>query len=173
MAIQKVTPVKQETGADDYELLNAPAKQNEDALNARGYFVQNDTSTDTTALITRDASNNMTFVDGVGGPYTLAQLATGGGLTEPQHEDLDTLAHWLVETSWDEVLYTGNKVQNVTTWDSPAKISKIRETQITYLGNKVTQAIDIQYALGVETYRIVENFTYTGNKITAVTRTRI
>lgn len=182
MAIDKVVPVKQEssatggTPADDVEFAQEPADVNQDALEARGYYVQNDTSRDTSVFISRDASNNMTFKDGVvAGTKTLTDLlAAGSGITEPQHENLDSLTHWLVETSWDEVLYTGSKVQNVTTWDSPSKVTKIRETQVTYTGNKVTQAIDIQYdASGVELYRIQENFTYTGNKITAITRTRI
>jgi len=86
MAIDKVVPVKQESAAtggnplDDDEHGSAPANVNQDALEARGYYIQNDTLRDTQVLISRDASNNMTFTDGVvTGVKTLTDLLAGGG----------------------------------------------------------------------------------------------
>jgi hypothetical protein len=98
---------------------------------------------------------------------------TGGGITEPQHEALDTLAHDIVEDSFEEYAYSGNRVTNVTTWTDATKTTKIREEQFSYSGSRLTQSITIQYdASGVETYRVTEVITYQGNKIDDVTRTR-
>lgn len=99
---------------------------------------------------------------------------TGTGISESQHENLDTLTHWIAETGYEENTYSGNNITNTTTWTSPAKTTKVREEQLTYSGNKVQQIVSIQYnALGVETYRVTEVMTYSGNKITSITRTRV
>jgi hypothetical protein len=101
---------------------------------------------------------------------------TGGGITEPQHEALDTLAHEIVEDSFDEVTYTGTRITNVTTWTDVTKTTKVREQQISYTLGRVSQIIDIQYdAAGVETYRVTEDITYAfpfGNRVASITRTR-
>ena len=98
---------------------------------------------------------------------------TGGGISEAQHEVLDTLAHGVVEDSYEELIYSGNRVTQVIVWTSPAKTTKIREELYTYTGSKVTQTVDIQYdAAGVELYRLTEVYTYSGNKVVDITRTR-
>lgn len=181
--VDRVRPMKIEgasiggDGADDVEFGYSPTEPNEDAIDAHGYYIQSTTSSDSSTFIGRDASDNMTFTDGVvGTTYTLSDLAAGGGggLTEGQHEALDSLAHELVENSYDVVTYSGNKISNVTTWTNNSLVTKIREQQLTHSGNKVTQSIEIQYdASGVEKYRIVETYSYTGNNITAVARTKI
>lgn len=99
--------------------------------------------------------------------------AGGSGMSEAQHEALDSLTHELAEDSFEELTYSGNKVTNSTVWTSPAKTLKIRETQITYSSNKVSQAVDIQYnAAGVEVYRLTQVMTYSGKKVQTVTTTR-
>jgi len=96
-----------------------------------------------------------------------------GGISESQHEDLDTLAHDIVEDSYEELTYSGSRVTNSTVWTDSGKTTKIRETQISYSGNKITQTIDIQYdAAGVEAYRLTSVLTYSGNKIQDITTTR-
>lgn len=56
---------------------------NADAPDVRGVYIQNDTSNDTNVLVSRDASNNMTFTDPVlGSTVTLSQLATTAGLLD-------------------------------------------------------------------------------------------
>jgi hypothetical protein len=99
---------------------------------------------------------------------------TGTGITEGQHENLDTLTHWIAETGYEENTYSGSNLTNTTTWTSAAKLIKVREEQLTYSGNKVQQIVSIQYdAAGVETYRVTEVMTYSGNKITSIARTRV
>src|SRR5882757_9027062 len=65
-------------GADDVEWLNTPGNPNQDAPDVRGVYLQNDTSNDTTAVITRDASNNITLTDSIAGTWTLSQLSASG-----------------------------------------------------------------------------------------------
>ena len=94
------------------------------------------------------------------------------GITEVQHEALDRLTHDINETSFDEYIYTGNVVTNIIVWTSAAKTLKIREEQLTYSGNKVTQVVMIQYdGAGVEKERNTEAFVYSGVKVQDVTRT--
>lgn len=98
----------------------------------------------------------------------------GGGITEPTHEGLDRLTHWVNETSFDELIYTGNRLDQVITWTSAAKTLKIREDILTYSGSKVTQVVTIQYdGAGVEKERNTEVFSYTGNRLDDVTRTHV
>jgi hypothetical protein len=53
--------------------------------------------------------------------------ATGGGLSEAQHEDLDTLMHAVAEDSHQQITRTSGKVQNVTWWTDSGETTKIRE----------------------------------------------
>lgn len=104
-------------------------------------------------------------------------ISSSGGITEPEHEDLDTIAHNIVETSFDEVTYDSiGRPTNYTIYTDVTKTTKIRECILTYTGSRVTQFDEIQYnAAGTETYRIVEVPTYDGatTRILSITRTRI
>ncbi len=107
----------------------------------------------------------------VGG--VVVSLITGSGITEAQHRDLDTLVHEIDETSYDEVVYSGNNITQYIVWTSAAKTLKIREDLMTYSGSKVTQVISKQYdGTGTLKAQFTEVYTYSGNKITSVTRTR-
>lgn len=98
---------------------------------------------------------------------------SGGGLTETAHELLDRLTHEINESSYDEVVYSGNKVTGYIVWTSAAKTTKVREEQYTYSGRKVSQLVTIQYdGSGVEKERLTEVYAYSGNKVTSITRTK-
>jgi hypothetical protein len=97
----------------------------------------------------------------------------GSGITEGQHEALDTLVHDIDETSYEEYAYSGSKVTNLTVWATAAKLLKIREEQYTYAGSKVSQVVTIQYdGTGAVKMTMTENYTYSGGKVTSVTRTK-
>lgn len=80
--MDRVRPIKIESPAiggtqEDNEY--TPADENEDALEARGYYIQDDTTTDETTLIARTGSN-MTFKDGNNPTeVTLTDLLESGG----------------------------------------------------------------------------------------------
>lgn len=100
--------------------------------------------------------------------------SAGGGISEAQHRVVDQLVHEIAETSYDEVVYTGNRVDAIITWTSAAKLTKIREELYTYTGNKVTTIVTKQYnALGVlivgET--MTEVIAYSGSQVIDITRT--
>ena len=106
------------------------------------------------------------------GTFNLRQGAASYNSTV--HRAEDQLVHEIAETSFDEPIYTGNRVDQLITWTSPAKITKIREELYTYTGNKITQILTKQYdALGViivgET--MTEIIAYTGNQVLSITRT--
>ena len=79
--VDRVYPLKLETLDDGSQTDIWPNElnPNEDAVSVRGVFVQNDTSDDTAAFMSRDALDNMTFVDGVTAEKTLAELAVDYG----------------------------------------------------------------------------------------------
>jgi len=90
-------------------------------------------------------------VDGSG----LFNLRSGSGLTEAAHELLDTLAHDVVESCYEEATRVDGRVSAITYWDSASKTTKIRELAFTRSGGRVTQVDAIQYdAAGVESYRM-------------------
>lgn len=98
----------------------------------------------------------------------------GGGISEAEHEKLDTLVHDIDESSYDEVTYgSGNRVSTYIVWETAAKLKKIREEQYTYSGNNVSQSVTIQYdGTGAVKMTMTEVYTYSGNKVTSVTRTQ-
>jgi len=98
----------------------------------------------------------------------------GSGITESQHEALDTLVHEIDESSYDEVTYgSGNRVSTYIVWETAAKLKKIREEQYTYSGNNVSQSVTIQYdGTGAVKMTMTEVYAYSGNKVTSVTRTK-
>lgn len=100
--------------------------------------------------------------------------SAGSGITEAQHEALDTLTHEIDETSFDEVTYVGSNPSTYIVWTDNTKVTKIREDQYTYTGSRVTQVVTIQYdALGVENMRTTEVYTYIGGKISTIDRTKV
>jgi len=73
-------------GGQDDEPLPCEIDVNEDGLDARAYFLQNDTSSDSDVLVSRDASDNMIFQDKVvSGVKTLADLVAGGTAFDPDN----------------------------------------------------------------------------------------
>jgi hypothetical protein len=147
MPIEKVSPIKQETGGDDVDYLNTPADPNEDALNVRGLYIQADTGNDTSVVLSRDNLGNMTFQDPNAGVYTLSALSAGGsGITATQHKTLRQLIHLAEEGgpfegfasgAYQETLPSSSPFPtSIIWWTSAAKTSKIVEETVTYNSNK-------------------------------------
>jgi hypothetical protein len=178
MAEERVRPLKIESidrGGGEEDEFPTSLDPQEDVVDAHGLAIQNSTSDDEDVMITRDASNNMVFQDGVvSGSKTLTQLLAGGaGLDENAHRQLDQLAHMLDENYYEEYTYSGNKVTNVTAWTDSGKILKVRESQMSYTGNRLTGITEIQYdASGTETERLTSSVIYSGNKIQNITVVR-
>jgi hypothetical protein len=57
--------------------------------------------------------------------------ATGSGLSEAQHETLDTLTHSIAEDSHQQITRTSGKTQNVTWYTDSGETVKIREMVLT------------------------------------------
>jgi hypothetical protein len=109
----------------------------------------------------------------VAAQWQQASGSGGGGISEVEHEALDTLVHEIDETSYEEYTYSGGNVTNFTIWASVAKIKKIREEQYTYASNKVSQVVTIQYDdVGVAKMTMTETYTYTGNRVSSVSRVK-
>lgn len=83
MAFDRVRTLKIEkpsTGGTQTDVYPTGVDPNEDALDVRGVALQNDSSDDEVAVISRDASNNMTFKDGANATeVTLTDLLSGEG----------------------------------------------------------------------------------------------
>ena len=170
------------TGGDDADMSGVlgamgPLDPHEDAPYVQGLFIVSPTpgdGLDKLVYVSRDASGNMTFKDIVDGTErTLSDLlaGVGGGISEAQHEALDTLNHNIVETSYEEYVYTGNRVDDIIIWTNNTKTTKIREINFTYSGSLVTTIVTKQYDGGgtlVDT--ITETLNYTGNKLDDIDR---
>jgi len=97
----------------------------------------------------------------------------GTGLSEGEHENLDTLVHEIDETSYDEITYVGGMVSSYIVWTSAAKELKVREETYTYVSGKVSQVVTKQYDdLGVVKMTMTENYTYSGSRVLTVTRVK-
>jgi hypothetical protein len=96
-----------------------------------------------------------------------------GGLSEADHELLDTLAHDIVENSFEEIVRVNRQPVNITIYTDATKTTKIRETQLTYTSRQPTEVVTIQYnASGLEVYRLTEVITYVARQVSTIERTR-
>jgi hypothetical protein len=101
-----------------------------------------------------------------------------GTFSEPQHESLHTLTHFIASSSYEQVTYSGTprRISSVVTWDSSAKVRKVRESRYTYVGNRVTTLIDVQYdTTGSLKYALTESISYADPYsfyVSSITRTR-
>ena len=171
--VDRVQPLVWESttkGGSSDEPFHKEIDPNEDAIETRGVYIQNDSSTDETVEVSRDASNNLIFKDGVVvGTKTLTDLLSASGITESEHEDLDTLTHMLAEDCYTEYTYSGSKVTNIDVWDSVSKTTKIRDEAYTYTGNKVNTLTSKQYdGTGSLLKTLTYTYSYSGSKISSV-----
>ena len=97
----------------------------------------------------------------------------GSGITEAQHEVLDTLTHWLNETNWQEIIRSGGKVTQAIHWTDSGKTLKIREVLVTRSAGKVSQIDLIQYdGTGTEKQRLTGVITWSGGKVASIQWTK-
>jgi len=141
--VQAVKWERPSTGGTETDTVPTEIDTNEDSLDARGLYIQNDTSADDTVLVSRDSSNNMTFKDGVvSGVKTLTELVAGsGGLTEGAHKILRQLIHFIddgpaegfASGAYREMAGTVFPT-SIIWWESSSKSKKIVEKNITWTG---------------------------------------
>ena len=143
--VDRIKPLKLESsdsGGTEDDTFPTSADANEDYIDTRGISLQNDSSDDETVAVSRDASNNLTFKDGVvSGTKTLTELlAAGSGVSEETHKALRQLIHFIndgpaegfVSGAYKEILPAGNPFPTSRIWyESSAKAQKIVEKIIT------------------------------------------
>lgn len=96
---------------------------------------------------------------------------SGGGLTENQHENLDTLVHIIAETHYEEITRTGGLVTSVILWETNAKLKKIREELYTYTLGKVDTITVKQYngsGVLITNQTLTGTVTRTGGNVTSI-----
>jgi hypothetical protein len=154
---------------------------NEDGLDARSLFLQNDSSADSNVEVSRDASNNMTFKDGViAGTKTLTELLAGAGITADQHKTLRQLIHFIdngpaegfASGAYREVMGTIFPTAIIWYTDS-GKTEKIVEKNITWTGINPTTIEWKMYDTDGSTLlaSVSDSISYTGVFETSRTRT--
>lgn len=95
------------------------------------------------------------------------------GITEAEHEALDTLTHEVAETSFTENAYTGSNITRSTVWTDVGMTLRIRESTFTYTGSRMTSAVFKQYdGAGAVLTTLTKTYAYTGSKLTGVTVVR-
>lgn len=121
--------------------------------------------------VRKSGNDIVAFIDG----SVKSLTASSSGITESEHENLDTIVHDIAETSYDEVTYSGRRLMSTVTWDSASKITKVREVLLTYTGNRVTQVVTKQYdASGTLKNTLTETFSYIGGsrRVSSIARTK-
>lgn len=175
MAIDKVQPLKLEDPSSGTQLDAFPTSLSpqQDHIECAGIVLDEATARDEAVRIYRN-SGKMIFIDAENSPHTLTDLlASAGGFDEEIHRQLNQLTHNIDETSYDEIVRVNGFVSSITTWDSNAKITKVREENITRVNGKVSQIVTIQYDnAGVAKETLTENFVRSGGKIISNTRVR-
>ena len=72
-------------------------------------------------------------------------VRSGSGISEAQHEVLDTLTHLLAETCYTEITRSGGRVTDVITWTTSGKTTKVREVNLTRSGGQISSIVVKQY----------------------------
>jgi len=178
--MDRVQVVKRESAAlggdaADEAPWDAPIEPQEDAVEAAGVYLQDPSNRDESTLVAR-SGDDMTFKDGNNtSPLTLTELAAsaGGGITEGQHEVLDTLVHALAEDLYLEVTRTAGKVSNVTVYTDSGKTTKIRElANIVRTGGRIDSYDLIQYdGVGSVKQTMAYAITRTAGRVSSITAT--
>lgn len=97
----------------------------------------------------------------------------GSGLSEAQHEALDTLTHWISETNWQELVRSGGKITNAIHWETSDKLKKVREVIVARTDGKVSQIDLVQYdGTGVEKHRLTGVITRSSGKVASIQWTK-
>lgn len=95
-----------------------------------------------------------------------------GGITESQHESLDTLVHDIAEDSYIEITRSSGKVTDVVIWTDSGKTKKIREWNITRSSGKVSQVVAKQYDGNgdlITGQTLTSSITRTGGQVSSIT----
>lgn len=169
MSITKTNPLK-DNPTEGYEQDFDP---NTDAANVRGVYIQKDTGNDTAVVVTRDASDNMTFTDAVTGTKTLAQLATASsGITAAQHKALHHLIHFIDDGPSGDFgagpyykATTGTTFPTAEIWYTDSGMTmKIVEHNTTWTGVKPTSEVWKMYDTDGTTVlvTVTDTITYSG-----------
>jgi hypothetical protein len=184
MPIDRVVPIKQERpdlGGTESDDIDTPADPNEDALDARGLYIQNDSSDDTSVLITRTSDNKLSFTDPTG-TKKLDEIATTTA-SEASHKTLRQLIHLAEEGgpwegfasgAYQEVLPAADPFPtSIIWWTSSAKTAKIVEETISYNGNKTIntdqwKVYDTDGSTVLAT--VTDTYAYSGVFVTSRTR---
>lgn len=166
MAITRTLPEKD--SAEGYE---TQFNRNADAADVRGVYVQNDSSNDSNVLVTRDASDNLTFTDPLAGTKTLSQLGTGVAYIEFLLDN-EPIAETGATDAAYSTTYSGNNITNET-WKRN-DTTNIKTIDYTYTGNRVTTEVRKVYAADGTTIvaQVTWTYTYTGNNLTSATMIR-
>lgn len=169
MAITRVRTIKE----DPTEGFDEPFDRNADAPDVRGIYVQNDTSNDTSVLVTRDASDNLTFTDVVTGTKTLAQLISGGATNTAVKADFlldnEPVAVGMSYT----ITYSGSSPTNET-WTITATAKVLKTITYTYASGKLSTEVRKLFAADGTTVvdQVTYTYTYSGNILTSIASTR-
>lgn len=98
-----------------------------------------------------------------------AIAGAGNGVTEGQHEVLDTLVHKIAETSFSEYGYTGQDLTRVTVWATNAMLLKVRESILSYTGSDLTGIVLTQFdGVGTAITTLTKTLGYTGADLTSI-----
>ncbi len=173
--VDRVLPLKLEdtsSGGDEIDTFPTSLDPFEDHIECAG-LVLDETSTRDESVRVYRSGGNLTFVDASNPtPHTLSDLLAGG-MGEDAHRLLDQLTHAIDEDSFDEVLRTNGKIDSIITWETDAKLKKIREVTVSRSAGKVASVVLKQYdASGVLKEQLTETYTRVNGRISSVNRVR-
>ncbi len=85
-----------------------------------------------------------------------------------KHDEQDQLVHDVVENSFTEYVYAGNRVTRIEIWTDAGKTIRIRTEDFSYTGNRVTTIVTQHYdAAGVAIVgqKFTETLVYDGSRV--------
>lgn len=150
----------------------------QDAMDARGYYVQNGTSADAAVFIDRTAAS-LRLADGATSRL-LAELVTSvqGGVN--YHGGLADIVHWLANGgpgdavasgAFEQRVYSGPLLSSRTWYTSSTLATKVYSVAYAYIAPPlVSSQTMVLYASGVAIRTVVDSFTYSGPLLTGTTR---
>lgn len=100
----------------------------------------------------------------------LTQRAShASGISEQEHELLDTLIHNIAETNYAEITRSSGKITDFIIWETAAKLKKIREYNVTRTSGRISSVVAKQYdSSGALKNTLTSTITRTSGRISSI-----
>lgn len=170
----KIESVAEFGSATDYG--STETAPNSDGLDARAYFVQSDTSADSTAYVSRSGAD-LTLTDANAGTKNVQDLVSRVLGAVSSHQSIPDLVHFIGApadgwaTPYFVPVYTGPLLTQRTWYTSSGMSQIIFRQTLTYTGPLIASVVSVVYtSTGAVSKTVTDVYSYSGPVVASIAR---